>query len=256
MTAGQYLRLVRRRSATSNGVSAVKLHAYQLRCLQRFAGRKTPAQLLQALFPNSRYFWLTRRDKAAQAISLERAISTHQWWSLEGQGVEQPPVKFDPLSIAHWEAALDHYETIWAEFFRANAITPIKVTYEDLRDHYETTVRDVLSALEIPETIPIPPPRLQRQANIASAELRRQYQTYRESTPTLSFPSIADQDPIEAKCADFSTYVPPVWKEWIAQARRRLLSHDAMLSVLVRNGYTKDAARAAISTVTRGSITS
>ena len=44
----------------------------------------TAGQLMSRLFPQARYLWLRRRDKARPAISLHLASSTDEWWAIDG----------------------------------------------------------------------------------------------------------------------------------------------------------------------------
>ena len=84
-----YFGQARAESTTSNGVSGIKVHYYQLAeltkkmaAIEGFRGL-TDAQLMSKAFPNAKYLWLTRRDKARQAISLRLASSTSEWWAID-----------------------------------------------------------------------------------------------------------------------------------------------------------------------------
>ena len=78
-----YLRLARAESTTSNGISGIKLHYYQFaelpKRIEAIEGLRglTAAQVMSRLFPQARYLWLTRRDKARQAVSLLTALNTN-----------------------------------------------------------------------------------------------------------------------------------------------------------------------------------
>jgi LPS sulfotransferase NodH len=257
----QYLALVRQRSRSLNGISGIKLHAYQLHYLPRFRGhdadaeRLSPARSLRRLFPGARqYIWLTRRDRVRQAISLELAFATNQWWSLEGQPMPDALATgvpaFDPTAIARWESALREYDARWAEYFKANAITPVTLVYEDLVADYEGSIRSILRSLDVPDAdaVAIQPARLRRQSDARSETWLAQYQAFLASgaAASLSFPSIDAEDPIEARCRSFRAAIPPVWKRWITHGRSKHLNDDALASVLVSNGYDPAAARAAV----------
>src|SRR6516162_9826660 len=56
------------------------------------------AVLLEEQFANLRYVWLTRRNKARQALSYYRASVTGQWWDIPGVDPESslsPPAEFE-----------------------------------------------------------------------------------------------------------------------------------------------------------------
>jgi trehalose 2-sulfotransferase len=262
LTSRQYLRLMRQRSMTENRVSGIKLHAYQLPYLQRFAGVGTgaaglpPTERLPKLFSDARYVWLTRGNRARQAISLELAFRTNRWWSIGGQpkgSAEAEAPAFDPAAIARWEEALTAYDSRWSAFFKANSITPATLTYEDLVADYEGSIRSVLRLLDVPDAdaVAIRPARLRRQSDARSEAWLAQYETLRSNgaLATLKFTSIDAQDPIEARTGDFTSRIPPLWKRWIAHARLQHLDDGELAAVLTRNGYDPIAARAAVAAV-------
>ena len=77
-----YLDQVRTESTTRNGVSGTKLHYYQFAELPRKVDANddlrglNPDQIVARLYPNAKYIWLTRQDKARQAISFFLAART------------------------------------------------------------------------------------------------------------------------------------------------------------------------------------
>ena len=83
-----YLSHVVSQGSTHNGVFGLKLHYYQLADLsaqlRRIDGfRDLPVEeAISAAFPEVRYIWLTRKDKARQAISYHRACQTDTWWRI------------------------------------------------------------------------------------------------------------------------------------------------------------------------------
>jgi LPS sulfotransferase NodH len=106
-----YLRIAKEESTTSNGISGVKLHYYQLaelrakvEAMENIPGL-TFAKSVSIVFPQAKYLWLRRRDKARQAISLYIAYSTDKWWAIAGaasdkrEGATGDP-EFAPHAIA------------------------------------------------------------------------------------------------------------------------------------------------------------
>ena len=86
----------------------------KLAAIDSFKGLET-AQLLSKAFPNIRYLWLMRQDKARQAISYQLASSTGQWWIIDDAEVVDSPARrgrgsklaepnFDLHAIARIEA--------------------------------------------------------------------------------------------------------------------------------------------------------
>ena len=88
----RYLSHVVGQGSTDNGVFGLKLHYYQLADLsaqlsQIDGYRGLPVEeAISAAFPEVRYIWLTREDKARQAISYYRACRTEIWWQIESDG--------------------------------------------------------------------------------------------------------------------------------------------------------------------------
>jgi trehalose 2-sulfotransferase len=174
-----YLAHVVGQGSTPNGVFGLKLHYYQLADLSaqlaRVDGfRGLPVEeAISAAFPEVRYIWLTRRDKARQAISYYRACQSEIWWQIEsdepgGSGsTDAPEPVFDAAEIARLERLVAANDAKWQGFFARCGIDPLVITYEELGADYAGTISRVLSWLGVAEPDPsqIRPPRLRRQAD-------------------------------------------------------------------------------------------
>ena len=198
--------------STPNGVFGVKCHWYQFAQMPAKLGRvpgcaglETP-ELLAELFPGLRYVWLTRRDKARQAVSLYRARRTGQWWQIAGYqpfspapastesgSPAAPPFELDFAAIERLERIAVEQEAKWREHFDRAGVEPLVVAYEDLVEAFDPQVRRVLSFLdvEIPEGLCIET-RLRRQADALSEEwVERYVATKRERGAAVSSPGSA-----------------------------------------------------------------
>lgn len=171
-----YLDHVIAKATTANGVCGIKLHYYQFIDLaQKLATLDayrslTTAGAMAAAFAAPKYVWLTRRDKARQAISYYRACQTDEWWQIDG--ISRPPgsartVDFDSRAIRKLELTLESNDNAWRQYFRANGIDPLVVDYEDLAVDYVGNVSRVLQWLGIRGSnyVAIGPPRLKRQSD-------------------------------------------------------------------------------------------
>jgi trehalose 2-sulfotransferase len=173
--------------STPNGVFAAKVHWGQLRHLvaQLYPGADEPvpeAGLLPASLRNLRFVYLTREDKARQAISLHRATRSDVWWTLDDAAEDEPvelPTAADLHEIERLEEVLRAHEGAWCEFFARGGVVPLVVTYRELTEDYEQTTRRVMRFLELPLPKVVPPPRLKRQAGSSSAAWLRAYADYR-----------------------------------------------------------------------------
>lgn len=201
-----YISRVMEAGTTANGVFGAKLHWYQLEewhsHLLAAPGYReiTVPEVMPKFLPHLRYVWLTRHDKARQAISLSKAIQSGTWWVLDGgteqcgvfsgepintwwmveeikarhtkQAVAKKELRFDYHAIETLERHLIEQEARWRQYFAECGVTPLRVIYEDLVGDYEVTVRDVLEHLQIPvlRNLVIAPPRLRKLSDTVSED--------------------------------------------------------------------------------------
>lgn len=112
-----------------------------------------------ALFPNCRHIFLTRRNKVRQAVSWWKAIKSQIWHRdpapPASNGNSLLPAAFyeqlyDPAALNHLlrESALRECYT--QEQFDHLGIQPLTLVYEDMIKDFLATVRKVLAFLELP----------------------------------------------------------------------------------------------------------
>ncbi len=144
---------------TSNGVFGAKVHWHQFEHLvgklRVVHGEGPLLDLLARAFPDLRYVFLTRRDRIRQAVSYHRAIETNTWRTVAGdeaggRDASRPPPRFDYERIDHWVTRLSEFEAYWRRHFERAGVRPLEVTYEELVEAHEPTVRSVLGYLELP----------------------------------------------------------------------------------------------------------
>jgi LPS sulfotransferase NodH len=250
-----YLRLACAESTSSNGISGIKLHYYQLAELPENVAAidglrgLAPGPLMRRLFPGARYIWLTRRDKARQAISLRLAASTGQWWSADGTLSAAPEAgamapEFDAAAIASLERTFTERDSDWQDFFARAAIRPLVLHYEDLVRDYQGVIARVLDWLGVPgsRSADIQPPRLRRQSDERNEDWLRRYVAARRDG--LDPAPDAARDPLGARIRQGRDAVPGAWREWIARSKLSRASDDAISEVLTSNGYSSAAAAA------------
>jgi trehalose 2-sulfotransferase len=194
-----YLAQVRTRSMTRNGISGIKLPWYQflelekkLVAIEDFDGLAT-AELMARALPNLRYLWLTRRDKARQAISFQLASNTGVWCIVDGgksnrneSTINEP--RFEPQSIARIQETLERNDAAWQSYFDTNNITPLIVYYEDLAADYSGTVCRVLKWLGVPNapSVAVRPSRLKQQSTARNEDWVKRYALFKNQHRTLS----------------------------------------------------------------------
>jgi trehalose 2-sulfotransferase len=141
----------------TNGVFGAKLMWDQLPELHALAGQLpeykglTDRALLEALFDNPAYVWVTRGDKVRQAVSMWRALQTRRWRLEHGPNAPGEAVlhyKFE--GIHHLVRLFEAGDAAWGAFFGRHGIDVLAVAYEeDLVPHRDRVVRTVLERIGV-----------------------------------------------------------------------------------------------------------
>jgi LPS sulfotransferase NodH len=132
--------------------------------------------VLHELLDDPQLVFVTRRDKAAQAVSLWRAVQTQSWRS--GEPPSGNSVVYEFEAIDHLVAQLESDERSWSEWFDRTGRPPIHVTYEQLDAATGETVTLVLDALGLPDGA-VTVPRLARQRDDLSEAWIERYRQER-----------------------------------------------------------------------------
>ena len=265
LTFKAYLRLARNASTTKNGISGIKLHYHHLAeaCekvshLQGWNGLDEK-QFLRNMFPGARYIWLTRRDKARQAISFSLALNTGEWYSVPGSprdslehGTNEP--EFDPNTIFKLEHFLTSNDTAWRSFFDTQHIAPLVIEYETLASDYEGTIRAVLKWLGAwqAQANAIAPPRLKRQWNARSDDWLARYDAWKNSggvQTELPIQNDSDQFVLQT-LRQRRARVTDSWKRWVGYSQLLKAKNEPIVEVLTKNGYSRETAMAEVRTAT------
>jgi LPS sulfotransferase NodH len=260
-TYAAYLDHMRAESTTSNGICGIKLHYYQfaelpkkLASVENLRGL-TNAELMSTAFPNIKYLWLTRRDKARQAISYQLAYLTDEWWIIDGvkrnkyeDRIYEPD--FDPHAIARLEQTLVENDFKWQSYFQNSNILPLIVEYEDLASDYRGNIVRVLKWLGVPnaDTVAIPPSRLKQQSNSRNEEWLTRYMTFKTDGGRLApiSTSVEISTPLFERSQQPFDAIPDAWKQWIARNKLLKTADDAIIEVLTSNGYSCESAIAEV----------
>ncbi|MFM9107794.1 MAG: Stf0 family sulfotransferase [Chloroflexota bacterium] len=185
-------RLMAERS-TGNGVFGAKLLYGHLRNLERVARQEAVyrdlplPEILDRLFPNLHYLWITRDDTVRQAISYWKAKETGIWGQeparagRTGQGRRQfvkgvretgKTPAYDEQGIAALYRSILEEDAATEAYFREGGIAPMHVVYEQFVRDYEPTTRRMLEFLGIaaPADLVIGQPRTVRLADDTTDE--------------------------------------------------------------------------------------
>jgi len=150
-----YIQSIFNQSASSNRVRGIKTMLKQFNELREKA-RKNPDYKniilndMHHYLPNTRYIFITRRDKIRQAISYERAIQTSKWRLKENEQYKPKKVIFNLFGIDKNINIIKHDEDAWKSYFKKNKIRPLVIVYEDFIENQDKTIIQVLKFLSIP----------------------------------------------------------------------------------------------------------
>ncbi len=123
---------------TDNGVFATKLMWRNLADVHVLASPLPEyrglsiERLLDRLLDHPHYVWMTRRDKARQAVSLWRALQTRSWRREHPDQAQAPDsLRYSFEGIDHLVQSLQAEDERWRMFFATNRLAALEVLYED-----------------------------------------------------------------------------------------------------------------------------
>lgn len=122
---GPYLEMLYRCRTSPEGFFGIKLQWHQYA-----PAAKSPN--VARLMRRSRFVWLTRRDILAEAVSGSIAHRSGRWHVRPAKPKPQRPVRYDPRHVDRAVRWVLWENFMWEGFFRANAIEPLAVSYEEL----------------------------------------------------------------------------------------------------------------------------
>lgn len=102
-----------------------------------------------AAFGQTRFIYLTRANKVAQAISCLKAEQTGLWHKApDGKEIERlaPPAlpEYDADAIEAHRATFEQYDTDWQDWFAREGIAPLTLTYDALSEDPQAALARVL----------------------------------------------------------------------------------------------------------------
>lgn len=170
----EYLQKMLELFASSNGVSGVKLmwcncEEVIRRLRETFESTsKSDLELLEDIFPNLKFIFISRRSKVRQAISLARSVKTKRWNKYQdnknprkisfnrygniSNSPKNPYPYISPGSLKIYLSQIEKDESAWFKFFQNHNIEPQIIIYEELIQNKQKNIIDVLKFLEIPVT--------------------------------------------------------------------------------------------------------
>lgn len=168
-----YIERVIAATATPNGVFGAKMmggfvwdFVARVRSIPGLGPPVPLREALAALFPGLRHVWLTRRNKARQAVSWWMATQTEQWTSEQVYRAEREP-HYDFKAIDQLVQEIVVREAALQQYFDEVGVKPYTIVYEDYKDAPQETALAVLELLGLdpPDAASLPGPRLRKQAD-------------------------------------------------------------------------------------------
>jgi trehalose 2-sulfotransferase len=176
-TPDEYLANVYATGTTSNGIFSAKIMGIYLDAvLGKLRERlripeASDSEVLSAVFPKPRYIYLMRRDKAAQAVSLAKALMSGSWRSdMEHREVSVEDYDFNFIHDLYSQFLAADIRA--EELFRELGVPPLRLCYEDMAKELDQTVTRIYSFVGIraPSSLQLGTGWLRRQAVVRSTK--------------------------------------------------------------------------------------
>lgn len=108
----------------------------------------------EQVFGRTLFIHLSRADKVEQAVSCLKAEQTGLWHvAADGSDLERvgPPrtPKYDRGAIQAWVETMVGYDQDWNAWFAAEAITPVRISYDELSADPQGVLAHVLTELGV-----------------------------------------------------------------------------------------------------------
>jgi trehalose 2-sulfotransferase len=187
-----YIQCALDEGSTPNGVFGAKLmmggyfshFVAQLQTLPQFqTGEGRAPVMLEAVFPNLRYIWITRRNKVRQAVSFWKAVQTGIWvWPNGEAPMPQTEAVYDFNAIDRLLQEIVLREASWQAYFDDAQVIPKVIVYEDFIAHYVDTTLGILRWLniDVPHDFRVQAPRIQKQTDEISESWVMRYRRERQ----------------------------------------------------------------------------
>ncbi len=182
-TIEEYIAVLLKKRVTANGWFSLKIHYHQY--YENFLHHAP-----DKIFPNLKYIYITRRDNIRQSISYLKSIQSGKWTSLDQEYLKPA---FDYKRIKGYQSQMDSEEKGWETYFKQKEIEPLRIIYEDFVLSYSDTILKVLNFLgiEIPETLQIAAPKIQKQADDLTENWYQLFLTHEAPEKTLRQANLA-----------------------------------------------------------------
>ena len=153
-TPEAYLRNVTRAWSSRNRVSGLKVSWFQFRDFDA-------AMQDRSYLAGFRWIYLTRRDLAAQAVSLYKAVETSVWHTnvshADAALRKLEVLEYRYEAIAEWYRHIVEQERGWQAYFFRRRIFPLCLSYEDVEYDLPGAVKRIATFVGVkPDNVSLP----------------------------------------------------------------------------------------------------
>jgi LPS sulfotransferase NodH len=137
--------IIAQKSCTSDGLFGFEMSYFDLEEFER------EARLVDVMLGERHFFYLSRRNFVAQAISLHTAVESQVFHTF-GEGKvppQRPAVPYDDDKIMYWVCHILQQEFGIRQWLRANKIRPVTLCYEELLEDIDGAVARIARHLGV-----------------------------------------------------------------------------------------------------------
>ncbi len=164
LSINAFIDSMEKRRTSPNGVFGIKMHYSQL--LGAFGSQVPTQNMLDYLKHFDALILIRRRDRIRQAVSQVIGLHTQVWSSEDSRFGTQPESCIHPMDCINALHQVCREDFGWEQLISTTGLKVLEVWYEDLVVNYEMVCREVITHLELAETITvIPSPQIERQAS-------------------------------------------------------------------------------------------
>jgi LPS sulfotransferase NodH len=135
----EYLNEIVKHRTTPNGVFGLKISRAQFQFFRQI-------EFAHELRPQH-WIFIDRKDKHAQAVSLDIAIQTRAW-SSRNRSMKKPQYRFNKIRQRFDRLNREHQ--FWDRFFASSRIEPVRIDYEDFLLDPDGHVARILKLWDVP----------------------------------------------------------------------------------------------------------
>jgi trehalose 2-sulfotransferase len=165
--------IVAQKNCTSDGLFGFEMSYFDLEEFEH------EARLVDVMLGERYFFYLSRRNFVAQAISLHTAVESRVFPTFGAAGASQPrpAVPYDDDKIMYWVCHILQQEFGIRQWLRANKIRPVTLCYEELLEDIDSAVARIARHLgvDLAGARALPTPQTEKLAAARALDFERRF---------------------------------------------------------------------------------